>query len=643
MGNTTAAQKLKNKYEKEFGWNSSPLVCSCQYGRFDDVKLLITGHDVNGSNNGNNMTLKEYVNHFGNDSKRGYEVTPLMAAAENEHFQIVQYLIEQCEADPNIANIIGWNALHLAARSNKKNTELIDLLLTHMSINSINKKNNGGDNPLDLAFLDNKSPIKQEIIDLIRSKGGKRVEVNERYKREFWQGTPLVCACQYGRFDDVKLLITGHNVNGSNGNNMTLEEYVNQVSENSEGDEITPLMAAAENEHFQIVQYLIEQCEADPNIFWGQNALHLAAGNNEKNTDVIQLLLNDMSINSINIKTEGGLSGGFTPLDCATYYNKSPIKQEIIDLIRSKGREANDEPLSTKKKKKKNVRDGGDNIVKMGGKGNDNALSTSNVNVAVVDNEAKFNALQKQMEALQANVLTKEENRMLKKKMDEEEEFLFKLTEKEIAEQKHLAAQLKKHMEALQVNVSTKEENRMLKKKMDEEEEDQRKQKEKEIAEQKHLAKLKKQMEALQATVSTKEENRMLKKKMDEEEEDQRKQKEKEIAEQKHLAKLKKEREEQQQQAKEKIKEQERIAQEELINIKQINNNTIHFTKQDKDSISQLINKSSIYATKEALENFTLLDGELSDHVLKLNQLIKNDNELNGYYSAFSLTLACKY
>ena len=38
-----------------------------------------------------------------------------MIAAENEHFQIVKYLIEQCEADPNIADSGGYNALHLAA------------------------------------------------------------------------------------------------------------------------------------------------------------------------------------------------------------------------------------------------------------------------------------------------------------------------------------------------------------------------------------------------------------------------------------------------------------------------------------------------------------------------------------------------
>jgi hypothetical protein len=139
------------------------------------VKLLITGrnNDVNGSNgNNNNMTLKEYVNQVGRDSY-GSEYTPLMIAAHYEHFQIVKYLIEQCEADPNIATSVGYNALHLAAGNNKKDTKLIELLLTNMSLNSINKKDWGGRTPLGDAY-DNESPIQQKIIDLIRSKGGKR-------------------------------------------------------------------------------------------------------------------------------------------------------------------------------------------------------------------------------------------------------------------------------------------------------------------------------------------------------------------------------------------------------------------------------------------------------------------------------------
>ena len=82
-------------------------------------------------------------------------------------------MIEQGEADPNIANSFGSNALHYAARNNRTTTELIELLLTHMSLTSINKKFRGVDTPLDRAYKYNKSPIQQEIIALLRSKGGK--------------------------------------------------------------------------------------------------------------------------------------------------------------------------------------------------------------------------------------------------------------------------------------------------------------------------------------------------------------------------------------------------------------------------------------------------------------------------------------
>ena len=89
----------------------------------------------------------------------------------------------------------------------------------------------------------------------------------ERYKAEFPRGTPIVCACEYGRMDDVELFvnlhpyhkyITNRYVNGYR-DDMTLKDMVNQFGKDSYGEEEwTPLMAAASwKEHFYIVKYLI--------------------------------------------------------------------------------------------------------------------------------------------------------------------------------------------------------------------------------------------------------------------------------------------------------------------------------------------------------------------------------------------------
>eukprot|EP00942_MAST-04A_sp_MAST-4A-sp1_P002736 g2736.t1 len=169
---------LIERYKREFP-RGTPIVCACEHGRMDDVELFvnlhpfhkyITNRDANGYRDA--MTLKEMVSQVGKDSV-GYRYTPLTVAARFEHFHVIKYLIEQGEADPNIADSHGYNALHFAAQYNRKNTELIQLLLTHMTLNSINKKQSTGGTPLDYAYRKNHSPIRQEIIALIRSKGGK--------------------------------------------------------------------------------------------------------------------------------------------------------------------------------------------------------------------------------------------------------------------------------------------------------------------------------------------------------------------------------------------------------------------------------------------------------------------------------------
>ena len=178
---------LIERYKSEFPRGTilgdivpTPIVCACERGRMDDVELFvslhpfhkyITNRDVNGYRD--DMTLKDMVSQVGGNS-HGYDCTSLMTAARNEHFQVVKYLIEQGEADPNIARSNGYNALHYAAGYNTKDTKLIEFLLTNMSLNSINPRY--GYTPLDKAYGWNGRSIRQKKIDLIRSKGGKREE-----------------------------------------------------------------------------------------------------------------------------------------------------------------------------------------------------------------------------------------------------------------------------------------------------------------------------------------------------------------------------------------------------------------------------------------------------------------------------------
>eukprot|EP00942_MAST-04A_sp_MAST-4A-sp1_P013509 g13509.t1 len=94
---------------------------SDDFERVRDVALRLD-YEGRRSINEDDMTLKDMVSQVGRTS-RGWEWTPLMIAAANEHFQVVKYLIEQGEADPNIARISGgMNALHYAACNNRTTT-----------------------------------------------------------------------------------------------------------------------------------------------------------------------------------------------------------------------------------------------------------------------------------------------------------------------------------------------------------------------------------------------------------------------------------------------------------------------------------------------------------------------------------------
>lgn len=160
----------------------------------------------------------------------------------------------------------------------------------------------------------------------------KRLE--EKYKKEFPRGTPIILACEKGNLVDLKVFIDGHDVVGTG---VTVKQLLEEIGKDSDGYEKNTLMAAARYEEHAVLVELLSW-GVDPSITdsIGQNALHYSAYNNKKSTRCTELLLKKMSLESINKKDwDGG-----TALDGA-YLNDSPIKNDLVQLIRQYGGKAN--------------------------------------------------------------------------------------------------------------------------------------------------------------------------------------------------------------------------------------------------------------------------------------------------------------
>ena len=132
----------------------------------------------------------------------------------------------------------------------------------------------------------------------------------------------LIRACEKGNLKLVKKLIE----KGAD---------VNSIGENSEWDKRTPIGAAVEREHKDIVVYLLEK-GADPvkTIYdGGWTPLMIAAAYNA-DTDCIKLLLEQQNvIETINLSDFNGK----TALDLAETINSKRSSKQIIKLLVEKG------------------------------------------------------------------------------------------------------------------------------------------------------------------------------------------------------------------------------------------------------------------------------------------------------------------
>ena len=156
-------------------------------------------------------------------------------------------------------------------------------------------------------------------------------DIIEEYRTEFPNRTPLVCACEEGRVEDVEDIIRGARAAG-----MDVAAMVNEVGTDLRGYSCTPLIAAAEKEHSTIIEILL-RFNADTNITNNEegNALHYAAYHNETTTTTVQLLLNNMKLEDINHKD----THGDTPLDfCYEYNHSSQFYQTTTNRLDSSKR-----------------------------------------------------------------------------------------------------------------------------------------------------------------------------------------------------------------------------------------------------------------------------------------------------------------
>ena len=236
----------------------------------------------------------------------------------------------------------GTPALLKGCKSGRMTVEDAKALVEILQVNISEKDENGKTATYYAAYC---KDSKNEISKYLLSKGGKEIdfkqgeedwntfgwfyELNEKYKNEFPRGTPLVCACEKGRVEDVEGMIRGARAAG-----MDVTAMVSEVGTDSGNYSWTPLMEAAYYERSTIIEILLQyNADTATTTRDGWNALHVAAANNKTTTTIVQLLLNNMKLEDINHKD----TYGFTPLDRCYNFNDSSIKQQLIDLIRQKG------------------------------------------------------------------------------------------------------------------------------------------------------------------------------------------------------------------------------------------------------------------------------------------------------------------
>ena len=192
LGGVTDIEKIDAVYKRHFhyDWDEEdtytfePFIMACQFGQLQHVKRYIETEKVKHTcekTRGHLLRFDSINDEEGElrEDMDNINMSGLAAAVIFEKIDIVQYLISL----PNPFNINGatmngsLTCVMLAAKYSLRNTDLVELLLSHPTCPSINEEDEDGHTALDFAFRRNgwhDGYIVREMYDFLRERGGLR-------------------------------------------------------------------------------------------------------------------------------------------------------------------------------------------------------------------------------------------------------------------------------------------------------------------------------------------------------------------------------------------------------------------------------------------------------------------------------------
>ncbi len=252
----------------------------------DAFIIAACGGDIN--------LVREYINNGGNvnyqTNMQDWEKeistgdTGLVVAARHDKMEVVEILLEEHDADPNIQNKDGWTSLMLASYGSC--IDSVRVLLKHAADPNI--QNSQGSTSLMLACRQGPSA---DIVKLL-------LEYAANPNKQDNDGeTSLMTASSRGYTDIVKLLVeygADPNIKNKNGNTSLLE-----ASSRGHTDTVRVLLVSQSLSHslsHSLTHSLTQEQGADPNIQNNEDWTPLMfASKQGPATDTVRLLLENVA------------------------------------------------------------------------------------------------------------------------------------------------------------------------------------------------------------------------------------------------------------------------------------------------------------------------------------------------------------